>query len=777
MQNRIYEILKFIIGWPLSILAFFFIIKLIAPQAPKLLSQIHQISLPLLFCSLLFFLIYHFIRGYIWKILIAQTGYNISFKDTNFIWASSELKRYIPGNIWSFLGRAVNFTQKGVTKKDIIRCTIIEVELFILGAAIISLLALPFIAHIFSLPQNTNLIATLLLSAVILVYIFHKYLKLEHFILPTQKPTEIIFLFFLNTLMYLFFGLGYYFSFISFIYIDPNLIWQLAGFAALSFLVGYLSILTPSGFGVREGILFLGLSKIMATGPAGFLALFSRFILITAELIFVGLSYLWYTTKNKAILKLEKWAREHKQEIILLGLLLIYICYFTTVTFLRYDNFYAGRFDLGNMSQTVWNTTKGRIFTMTDANGTEIISRLSAHADFILILFAPLYALWPDPRNLLFLQTLILAAGAFFVYLIAKEILKSKNLSLVFAFAYLINPSIERANLYDFHAVTLATTFLLGAFYFFIKKKYWPFLVFSILAGLCKEQIWLIISLFGLFLFFQYKKRILGIILFISCVLLTFFLISYAIPHALGSKHFALSYYSDFGDSPIKIVKTIIFSPQKTFSIILQPDRIAYLKQLFSPLGYLSLLSPVFLIFAMPDLIIDLLSNNTQLHQIYYQYTATISPFIFISAIFSVALLKRLLTKQYVNTLFLCFILFTSLYTAFNFGPLPGSREPNLDMLTKPVANRAFIENYLSQIKKRHSVASSNNIGSHLSQRQKIYTLPLGIDKADVIVFLLNNSEFHQSLATEKELVKKLKLNPQYTLTVEKGEFIVFIKK
>src|SRR5207248_5895770 len=138
------------------------------------------------------------------------------------------------------------------------------------------------------------------------------------------------------------------------------------------------------------------------------------------------------------------------------------------------------------------------------------------------------------------------AAGSFFVYLLAENIIKNKNLSLTFAFIYLLNPSIERTNLYDFHSVTLATTFLLGAYYFFMKKKYWYFLLFAILAGLCKEQVWLIVALFGVFLFFQ-KKKLGGILLLLGSTACSFFLITYAIPKALGSQHFALAYYSDFG--------------------------------------------------------------------------------------------------------------------------------------------------------------------------------------------------------------------------------------
>lgn len=182
---------------------------------------------------------------------------------------------------------------------------------------------------------------------------------------------------------------------------------------------------------------------------------------------------------------------------IMLGLsIVVFSIYFTLVSFLRYTNFYAGKFDLGNMSQTVWNTLHGRIFLLTDPNGTETVSRLATHADFILILLAPFYALWSDPRMLLLIQVVLTALGAIFVYLLGQEIVKNKNISLIFALLYLLNPSVQRTIIYDFHAVVLATTFFLGAFYFLIKKKYIWFLVFGILAAITKEQVWLTLSFF-----------------------------------------------------------------------------------------------------------------------------------------------------------------------------------------------------------------------------------------------------------------------------------------
>lgn len=294
MKSKIYNLLRFIIGWPLSLIALLFIAKLIAPQISTLTSNLNHISLPLLSLAIAFFLVYFFIRGYIWKRMIKHSGHQISYKDANFIWASSEMKRYIPGNIWSFLGRAVMFAEKGISKKDIAKYSIIEMELIILASSIVSFLSLPFISKHYALPQYLSIILPLVLTIIVILYIFHGKLKFKHFVLPDFKPTETLLLLLLNIIMFLCFGLGYYFTFASFVPIDPSLILELTGFSVLAFIIGYLSILTPSGFGVREGALVFGLSRIISVSVAGFLALFSRLILIIAELIFVIISYIWH---------------------------------------------------------------------------------------------------------------------------------------------------------------------------------------------------------------------------------------------------------------------------------------------------------------------------------------------------------------------------------------------------------------------------------------------------------------------------------------------------
>lgn len=468
--------------------------------------------------------------------------------------------------------------------------------------------------------------------------------------------------------------------------------------------------------------------------------------------------------------------QKHKHEFILVILICIYISYFTIASFLRYDNFYTGRFDLGNMDQTVWNTINGRIFQMSGDDGV-IISRLSAHADFMLILLSPFYLIWSHPKMLLLIQSFVLGFGGVFVFLIAKEILKNKTSALIFSLLFLMNPLLQFTNLYDFHAVTLATTFLLASFYFLIKRKYLLMTVLLILSGITKEQVWVITFLFGFPLLFKKVKKIkflgIGIILFSLSIF--GYLIWYAIPQSLGKDHFALSYYSDFGNSPTEVIKTVFFSPQKIISTIFEGDRLNYLKQIFMPLGFLSLVFPILLVFGVPDLLINLLSNNPQLHQIYYQYTSTITPFIFISAIFAVKKILKWfprIPKSYIAIYLLIF----ALYSAYSYGPLPFAKKPNLDMFTKPQPNKEVVENFLSKIPKHYSVAATNNLGSHVSHRQQVFTIPVGIEKADVVIFLLNANS-SQSLNEEKEMVDNLKHENNYVEALRIDDFVAFKRK
>ncbi|MDP3941330.1 MAG: DUF2079 domain-containing protein [bacterium] len=481
--------------------------------------------------------------------------------------------------------------------------------------------------------------------------------------------------------------------------------------------------------------------------------------------------------------------RMDSHERILFLLLVCYISYFTLASFLRYDSFYTGRFDLGNMVQAIWNTSQGRILAASDDVG--ITSRLAYHADFFLAFLAPFYLLWPHPKFILFFQTVILALGAVFVYKLSTHILHRKTISLVFAASYLLNPSIQRSNLYDFHAVVLATTFLLGAFYFMKLRRYRWFLLFAFLAGSTKEEVWAIVGLFGLFIFSRafyslraarkeflpYLKKELqfGIVVTILSFATFYLFLSVIIPSFHGKEHFATAFFTDYGDNPSNIATGILSSPIKVFGVITDESRRTYLRQLLLPIGYLSVFSPLYLFFALPDLLINLLSKNANFQQIYYQYTATITPFLYIAGIYGVRLIRYFSPKISLTILSL-YLLVMAVYGAYLYGPLPFSKNPNLAMFIRPRPNSVTIESFLQTIPQDAVIAANNQLGSHLSERRVIHTLPVGLDQSTYVLFLLSDSTATPSMQANRDMADRMRNDPNYILLFEDGDFLAFKK-
>jgi uncharacterized membrane protein len=534
------------------------------------------------------------------------------------------------------------------------------------------------------------------------------------------------------------------------------------------------------GLGVREAVLVFALSSFMPLSLASTIAVFLRISFIAGELLFLCFILLFQKT-HKRFLSFCR-IKFTPQFLILFVSFICYIVYFTYFTFEKYLNFFTGRFDLGNMDQTVWNTLNGRFFLLTNPDNTNIISRLAIHSDFFLILLAPFYLIWNDPRMLLLLQTIVIASGSFFVYFLANEVLKDRKLSLLFGISFLLNPLVQQQNLYDFHSVSLATTFFLAAFYFLIKNSSFPslrnralFLLFIFLAVLTKETVFIPAGLLMLYSFVLRKKKIdlfLAILFFVSF----YILVSLVIPYFRGGKHFALSYYQDFGESPISITFNILRSPFLAISKLFTNQNLSYLFNIFLTNGFLPLLSPLYLAFLLPDLSINLLSTNINFKSIYFQYQAIIIPFLFIASVFSAKKIIQIFGEQKGSKAILYYLMLFTLFSAWYLGPLPGARYPALEVFTRRLSYREEIDSFLKKIPQRYSIAATNNLGSHLSHRTRIYTIPNGIDKADVVLFLLTDDYSPFSLKEQEKLVKELRNDKNFLVMYEKNEFIAFLR-
>ena len=216
--------------------------------------------------------------------------------------------------------------------------------------------------------------------------------------------------------------------------------------------------------------------------------------------------------------------------------------------------------------------------------------------------------------------------------------------------------------------------------------------------------------------------------------------------------------------------------PLKTIVKLISFQNIQYLLQLFLPFGLTSLINPTALIFAVPDLLINLLGSNSGFHEIYYQYTAAITPFIVLASIFSINSLKKKFSKI-TNRALIIFLIVLALISAYLYGPLPGTIHANVDMFKKQLSNAKNIDGFLINIPTKYSIAASNNLGSHLSHRRNIYTIPLGIGQADVILFLLNDAFAQPSLKAQKDMVEQMSDDKNYIQVYKDGDFVAFEKR
>lgn len=303
MKATFVTVIKFLIGWPLSVLAIYYIYRVVSPHTGDIVPRLVEIHIWTLLLGILCFTIFYIIRGYVWHEILRYYSYVFPFRDTLYLWGVSELKRYIPGNIWSFLGRSLLFRERGVSREHLETSFVIEAELFALSGFIVSILALPYgltIYHI-SLPPLSISVIIAVVFLLCLLFAGNKliigkphtrFMKLLARVLPPFAFGENIRLISIDALAMLIFGIGNYFVISSIFVLPVTLFWILSAYFTMALLIGYLSIITPTGLGVREGIVILLLKHFVNTSLAGFLSLFSRIILILSEMVFLCGAYM-----------------------------------------------------------------------------------------------------------------------------------------------------------------------------------------------------------------------------------------------------------------------------------------------------------------------------------------------------------------------------------------------------------------------------------------------------------------------------------------------------
>ena len=440
---------------------------------------------------------------------------------------------------------------------------------------------------------------------------------------------------------------------------------------------------------------------------------------------------------------------EEKRSVIILALaIIIYSITFSYLS-IRGHMLYLTGADLAIFEQSFWSTLHGEFFYTSIGGG----SQFGIHNSPVLFLVIPFYAVFQNTETLLVVQSVLLALGAFPLYLIGKKA-HSAKIGLSFAFLYLIYSPLHGVNLIDFHEIAFFPLFAGLCIYLLIVERWNWFFSFALLILFIKEDCALIvimIGIFGLIIHRASDKKIklllAGLILIASAWLIISFFIIIPAFHQPGQS-VNLNHYVNIPGNLLNH----------------NDARISYIIHLFLPVCFLPLLAPLYLIPAIPAFGETLLPDRFEYFSIFYHYSALLIPFIFVSAIYG---FKRLLSLKngYLSSKTNFILIFLLIVSIISLVISPMSILINETIINGKMTDQFRLNSFmLPKIPEDFSISTQWDLLPHLPHRNNLYE---GYNKNTDLVIIDKSSAFIRDIQMSKEDLEN------YTNLYQNGNLII----
>jgi uncharacterized membrane protein len=353
--------------------------------------------------------------------------------------------------------------------------------------------------------------------------------------------------------------------------------------------------------------------------------------------------------------------------------------------------------DLGTYTQILYNINNGHIPPFNTLKGQ---IAWGDHAHFIMLILAPVFALWQDPRMLIMIQTIAITTAGWALYKIAQDKIKNILFSLSILFSYLLFFGIQYALNFDFHANVLTAAILAWSFYAWHFKKHFLFWFTVILGLISREDAALFYVMFAVYVILfetgAVKKhallaysKIKNVIVFakrknvgadvpvrprehtevlpyghpfnkistpafilIVISLIYFFTVTYVIMPKWTPGGGALTYFDAAGSEkgPLHLATWFVSHPisliNEIFATHANRNTLRHLLQSF---GYLPLLSPVAYLMAAPNLVARFLSPEYQRHLLDFHYNSSLASILCFSSILGASSILKIIRRFTAN--------------------------------------------------------------------------------------------------------------------------------
>lgn len=441
------------------------------------------------------------------------------------------------------------------------------------------------------------------------------------------------------------------------------------------------------------------------------------------------------------------------------------------LTLHRYYNFYAS-YDQGIFNQVFWNGLHGRMFqsSLSSELSTNVVHhgelpevfyhRLGQHFTPALLLWLPLYALFPSPVTLTVLQVTLVTAAGLILYALARHYLQP-NLSALVAVSFYGANAVLGPTLGNFHDICQIPLYVFTLLLALEKRWWWLFGILSTLILAVREDSG--VTLFGVGVYLILSKRYPRTGLAV-CILSFAYLISLTnlimpLFSADISERFMMERFGQYaaGDeaSTLDILWGMLSNPFRLLGSLLTPffGKLRYLVGQWLPLAFVPAVAPASWTIAGFPLLKLFLAKGESVLAINIRYAMTVVPGLFYGAILWWAgrqqeenqrksgaitvvtfpsacypLPSSLLFRRFWVA---CICL--SLFFTFTSNPnrtfswiLPDSVQPWVYVpLTRQWQHASEIRPLLTQIPPDAGVSATTYLVPHLSSRREVLRLPL----------------------------------------------------
>ena len=282
--------------WLLAAVIIVFLVQRLARDWPQVRESIAHLKWMWLAVGSLPGLAYFFFRVVAWQRALESVGVPSKYWAAGKVWMNSEIIRYIPGNVWSVVGRVAMAPRLGAEKVAVFSSMVLEALALIMTATGLSALMLIAYPYYLFTGRAIVLVAIAMLCGLVSVRSISRWsVALVYRIVRKKDKIPATS------------GLGRSFVWMAVAWLsfavfqvctakalglqmrDITDVAVVSGVFLVSWLVGYLSFITPSGLGVREAVLAFLLAPFMGAGAAVLLAVLSRAVMILIEVIALGI--------------------------------------------------------------------------------------------------------------------------------------------------------------------------------------------------------------------------------------------------------------------------------------------------------------------------------------------------------------------------------------------------------------------------------------------------------------------------------------------------------